>query len=100
VAVDGEQIIGVGTTADVQRMYVGEIRDLGDVVLLPGLINAHCHLDYTCMKDEVELRETFIQWLLQIVMLKKLKSDKDYIDGMHAGIDELVRSGTTTVVNY
>ena len=24
-----------------------ETEDLGEVILMPGLVNAHCHLDYT-----------------------------------------------------
>ena len=30
-----------------------EVVDLGEQVLLPGLINAHCHLDYTALRGAI-----------------------------------------------
>ena len=66
VAVAGDKITAVGPHADVRAAQAGEVRDLGEVVLLPGLINAHCHLEYSCMRDQVEWRGSFIEWLLQL----------------------------------
>ena len=42
VLVDGERIVAVGTS--VQHPMNSEVIDLGDVTLLPGLIDAHVHL--------------------------------------------------------
>ncbi len=99
VAVDGDTIVGVGSSKDVGKAHTGEVRDLGEVVLLPGLINAHCHLDYTGMRGEVEWRGSFVEWVLQLVALKQLRSDKEYLADIRSGLDMLARSGTTSVVN-
>src|SRR5204863_5227705 len=49
VAVSGGRITNVGKFSDISATNSGEqIVDLGEQALLPGLINAHCHLDYTC----------------------------------------------------
>ena len=40
------------------RKHHGEIIDLGDAILLPGLVNAHCHLDYTNMAGQLPSAET------------------------------------------
>jgi cytosine/adenosine deaminase-related metal-dependent hydrolase len=96
VAIEGDTITAVGPSGEIAG---GETRDLGEVVLAPGLINAHCHLEYTRMRGELEWRGSFIEWILALVALKKIKTEKDYITGIERGIDELARSGTTTIVN-
>ena len=40
VAVEGDSIVAVGKTEEIRKSHAGEVRDLGDVVLSPGLINA------------------------------------------------------------
>jgi len=99
VAVAGEQIVAVGPAQEVCAAHTGEVRDLGAVVLLPGLINAHCHLDYTCLRGEVTWRGSFVDWLLHLVAAKKLHTDQDYAGAVERGAQELVQFGTTTVVN-
>lgn len=44
IAVQGGRIAAIGRTGDVSGDIV---HDLGDVVLLPGLVNAHTHLELT-----------------------------------------------------
>ena len=51
VAISENRIIDVGKFPGVSARHSGqEIIDLGEQALLPGLINAHCHLDYTCFR--------------------------------------------------
>ena len=53
VAVSGNQIADVGKFSEIRARNAGEIVDLGEQALLPGLINAHCHLDYTCLRGKI-----------------------------------------------
>ena len=99
VAIDGDTIIAVGPAKDVQTQHSGEVRDLGEVALAPGLINSHCHLDYTDMINQVEWRGSFIEWILQLVALKKLQTEKQYVAAIRNGVQQLLKSGATTVVN-
>ena len=41
------RIVRVSPWAEMAKSASGEALDLGEVTLLPGLVNAHCHLDYT-----------------------------------------------------
>ncbi len=99
VAMEGDHIVAVGPVDEVRAAHAGQVRDLGEVVLLPGLINAHCHLDYTRLRGEVAWHGVFIQWALELVALKKVKTEADWLSGIQWGIDQLLRTGTTTVVN-
>ncbi|PYL02431.1 MAG: hypothetical protein DME31_09335, partial [Verrucomicrobia bacterium] len=53
VAVSGNQIADVGKFDQIRARNAGEIVDLGEQALLPGLINGHCHLDYTCLRGKI-----------------------------------------------
>jgi cytosine/adenosine deaminase-related metal-dependent hydrolase len=53
VVVEANTITDVGRFADVKGRHAGEILDLGEQILLPGLINAHCHLDYTTLRGKI-----------------------------------------------
>lgn len=99
VAIEGDTVVAVGPTPDIRAAHTGPVRDLGEVVLLPGLINAHCHLDYTGMSQEINWHGSFIEWILQLVALKKLRTENQYLSDINRGIDQLARTGTTTVVN-
>ena len=99
VVVDGGKIAAVGKTSDIRAAHTGDIRDLGERVLAPGLINAHCHLDYTRLRGEVEWRGSFTGWILQLVAAKQLHPEKEFVGAIPRGLEMLARSGTTTVVN-
>lgn len=99
VAVEDGTIVAVGPVAEVTAAQGGEIRDLGEAVLAPGLINAHCHLDYTGMLNQVPWHGVFLEWILHLVRLKRIATEEQYLAGIQSGIDQLLRSGTTTVVN-
>lgn len=71
--------------------------DLGPMLLLPGLINAHCHLDYTHMAGQLPPPRQFTDWLKLITATKSSWNLKDYEESWQAGAQMLVQSGTTTV---
>lgn len=73
--------------------------DLGEVILMPGLINAHCHLDYSVMRGAILPNASFSQWIRRINELKRTLSDADYLESIRTGFDELLRHGTTSVFN-
>src|SRR6266571_976086 len=61
VAVSGNRIVDVGRFDDIKTRNAGNTVDLGEQVLLPGLINAHCHLDYTCLRGKNLSQSGFAQ---------------------------------------
>ena len=61
VAVAGERIVEVGRFVDVFRSEE-QVIDLGKQLLMPGLINAHCHLDYTCLRGTIPRQNSFADW--------------------------------------
>src|SRR5437870_1960777 len=76
-----------------------EIVDLGECVLLPGLINAHCHLDYTCLLGKIPRQRSFTDWIRAINAEKTKLTADDYLASINAGFAEAQEFGTTTIAN-
>jgi cytosine/adenosine deaminase-related metal-dependent hydrolase len=99
VAVSEGRIIDVGRFNELKTRNAGQIVDLGEQALLPGLINAHCHLDYTCLRGKIPPPRTFADWIRAINAEKARLSPKDYLSSINEGFAEAKRFGTTTVAN-
>jgi cytosine/adenosine deaminase-related metal-dependent hydrolase len=100
LAISGNQIVDVGKFSEVsKRQSNQEIVDLGEQVLLPGLINAHCHLDYTCLRGKIPAQESFADWIRAINAEKAKLSPEDYVRSINQGFAESKRFGTTTIAN-
>ncbi|MEY2575078.1 MAG: aminodeoxyfutalosine deaminase [Verrucomicrobiota bacterium] len=99
VAVSGSTIADVGRFDEVRERQAGEVLDLGEQVLLPGLINGHCHLDYTMLRGAIAPQRSFSGWIQAINTEKAKLTERDYIDSIHAGFAEARSFGTTTILN-
>ena len=99
VAVEGDRIVDVGRYDEVRARGSGAVTDLGEVVLLPGLINAHCHLDFTALRGAIAPQCSFADWILQINGLRRDLSDEDFLESIARGFAEARRWGTTTIAN-
>ncbi|MEY2509581.1 MAG: aminodeoxyfutalosine deaminase [Verrucomicrobiota bacterium] len=99
VAVSGSTIADVGRFGEVRQRRSGEILDLGEQVLMPGLINGHCHLDYTMLRGAIAPQRSFSGWIQAINAEKAKLTEQDYIDSIHAGFAEARSFGTTTILN-
>jgi cytosine/adenosine deaminase-related metal-dependent hydrolase len=100
VVVSADRIVDVGKFSEVSARYSGEkIIDLGEQVLLPGLINAHCHLDYTCLRGKIPRQKSFTDWIRAINTEKSTLSPQDYLASIKEGFEEAKQFGTTTIAN-
>ena len=77
----------------------GTVLDLGDVILLPGLVNSHCHLDYTDMAGFWPPPKKFTDWIPWMLAAKAEWSYSDYARSWLNGAKMLLQSGTTTVAD-
>lgn len=99
VAVAEGRILKVGNYAEVRASCGAEITDLGEVVLLPGLINAHCHLDFTALRGAIAEQRSFADWIRQINAKRRELTEEDFLTSIAAGFAEAKRWGTTTLAN-
>ena len=75
-------------------------RDLGNVALLPGLINAHVHLELSWLRGRVPPAARFTDWVKQLVATRRgveRADDPTILEPLRAAIGELQASGTVAV---
>ncbi len=96
VAISAQRVAFAGRWRDIDRETHEHIIDLGEAILLPGLVNAHCHLDYTDMAG-LPPQKQFPDWIKGLVALKAAASYTDYAAAWLRGATMLIRTGTTTV---
>jgi aminodeoxyfutalosine deaminase len=74
--------------------------DLGDVVVLPGLCNAHTHLELSYLRDEVPPASEFVSWIRGVMAARRQRPDPsgpEILGSIDRAIDELTASGTAIV---
>jgi cytosine/adenosine deaminase-related metal-dependent hydrolase len=99
VLISGNRIRAVCRWSDLPRQAGDEVVELGDSVLLPGLVNAHCHLDYTDLAGEIPATRHFSDWIKSITTAKAGKIYADFAQSWLRGAQMLLRTGTTTVAD-
>ncbi|MBV8352290.1 MAG: amidohydrolase family protein [Verrucomicrobia bacterium] len=97
--VDGSRFRDIGAAREILRNHTDSVVDLGHAVVMPGLINAHCHLDYSLMRGAILSARSFSQWVGRINALKRSLTDNDYLRGTQLGHQELRRNGVTAVLD-
>lgn len=66
---------------------------------MPGLVNAHCHLDYTDMAGQFLPPKLFSDWLKLITETKAGWGYSEYAASWLKGARMLIRTGTTSVAD-
>ncbi|MFN9742205.1 MAG: amidohydrolase family protein [Acidobacteriota bacterium] len=100
VLIDGAEIRAVGKREELRQDYPeATFKDLGEVAILPGLVNVHTHLELTLLRGRVE-ESRFQPWIVQLITLKaELFSADQLLDSARLGCLEAIRSGITTVAD-
>lgn len=102
LAVEGQQITAVGTREQLRAQFPdASIRDLGNAVILPGLVNTHTHLELTAMRGFLEDQEgDFFAWLRKLTKarLEQMTSDDLRVSATW-GACEALRAGVTCVAD-
>lgn len=101
VVFDGDRILTAGPTADVRRRHAdARVEDLGDRLLLPGLVNPHTHLELSTCVSGTSHEGTFADWILALpkrLRRHELPPEEIFPGATRVGIEQCLRFGVTTV---
>ena len=98
VAVRSGRVTGVGTGLDAPPAE--RVEHLGDVALLPGLVNAHTHLELSWLKGRVPPGPDFLTWvqgLMRVRTAPEQPGNPATDDPARAAIAEMRATGTVAV---
>jgi putative selenium metabolism protein SsnA len=105
VAMKGGRVDAVGSVDDIDSRYAGaETIDASDKLVMPGLINAHTHLYSALARGlvaEIEPSLSFTEILEHLWWrLDRALTLDDVRLSAAAGAIDLVRNGTTTIIDH
>ena len=97
VAVERGRVVAVGRGRPAD---LADEEQLGDVALMPGLVNAHTHLELSYLHDEVPPASEFVTWIRSVMAARRQRPDPraaDIVDAIDRAIVESRASGTAVV---
>ena len=93
---DASIVLGGGRLLEVQSSHQPNAIDLGEVAIVPGLVNAHTHLEFSLLTEPIPTTGRFTDWIRSVV--KYHHEHPDIVAGaIRAGIEESLRCGTTLI---
>lgn len=105
IAVELGKIHDFGPFEDIGKKYPdAEVKSYPDCVLMPGLVNCHCHLDlvsyYEPLVPQDDLFPDQMDFIENLISSIDYKQDTELgvvIDGIQKGITRLIETGVTCV---
>jgi cytosine/adenosine deaminase-related metal-dependent hydrolase len=98
ILTDRGRIVAFGHSQPGDFTPSGEI-DLGHVAVLPGLVNAHTHLELSWLRGRIEPTDDFPGWIRSVVKL--IQQAEDHVaevqSAISSAIEEARRCGTAVV---
>jgi cytosine/adenosine deaminase-related metal-dependent hydrolase len=97
VAIDDSKIVAAGPRPEVVSRFPGSrVSDFGQAAILPGLVNAHSHLELTVMRGLLENEEhDFAAWLRKLTTARMAMTGEDLLVSATCGAIEAARAGVT-----
>jgi aminodeoxyfutalosine deaminase len=83
--------IGAWNSAHSQAKVV----DWGSSIIIPGLVNAHVHLELTALRNKLTKFRSFTDWISQLIHCRQSWTKEDFLSSAAEGSRLSLASGTT-----
>jgi cytosine/adenosine deaminase-related metal-dependent hydrolase len=85
-----------GCILSINNVSESDTKDLGNVAIIPGLVNAHTHLEFSSLTAPIASGESFADWIRAVI--RQRTELLDVVDrSIAAGLKELAVCGTRHV---
>ncbi|WP_291330281.1 amidohydrolase family protein [Desulfovibrio sp. UCD-KL4C] len=88
---NGTKILETGTWSSIKNSFSGDVTDLGDVTLVPALINAHVHLELSHLEGKTLQGQGFMPWIISLLSNATYAIDETAIRN---AISSMLKTGT------
>ena len=98
VAVDEQgTILEAGEANVVRAAFPGAPEEWASGVLMPGLVNAHTHLELSALRGRTHGGRGFVPWVDGMLAARGELDDAEAAEGVERGVNELAAAGTVAV---
>lgn len=103
VAVRDSRIVAVGTLRELQAGYPWPVEEHPGCVMMPGMVNAHTHLELThfpswkIRKGLDYMPRQYVDWIVQVVKICRSLSREELLHSLEEGARISLAAGTTAV---
>lgn len=103
IVTENGRIVDSGTLAEMRGLYNAPVSEFPGCVIMPGLVNAHTHLELTHFPSW-KLRKgidysprTYVDWVIQVIKIRRALTPEELAHSVREGIYKCLEGGTTTV---
>ena len=98
VVLDAEgTILDVGPSHDIVPRHAGATVEKVRGVLLPGLVNAHAHVELSALRGKVQGGAGFVPWVERLIALRGAERPEEDHEGIERAAAELDAFGTIAI---
>ncbi len=98
LVISNGKIRAVGSAKDILKGFKSEdVLDLGQHLVMPGLVNLHTHLELSNLHNRVNGNKGFFDWIESLVELRRTIGTKGQRPAAAKALKAMIRSGTTCI---
>jgi aminodeoxyfutalosine deaminase len=94
---DQARIVAVGPAPSVRAAHAGVSFQRESAILLPGLVNAHVHLELSALRGQTRSGGGFGPWVTGMMARRDAVAPEHDDESIDAAISELLRAGTAAI---
>jgi cytosine/adenosine deaminase-related metal-dependent hydrolase len=91
------KIVEVGPASELRSSYPAKIRNYGDSILCPALINTHSHLELSPLRCRLSPSGSFVDWVRALIKARDLIRPEEWEPAIYQAIKEMQQNGIIAV---
>lgn len=91
------KVLAVGPGDELERRYPHARWQRSNAILMPGLVNAHVHLELSALRGQTKSGGGFGPWVTSLMERRDLLAPEQDSEAIEAGVSELLRTGTVAI---
>lgn len=91
------KVVAVGPSERLRGEHPGVAWETKRAVLMPGLVNAHVHLELSALRGQVPGGKGFVPWVTELMAVRQRFAPEQDIEALDHAVSDLLAAGTVAV---